>query len=206
MVQCLCHIHAGVAAGCGGLAWNVTPGLPSAFGARYILNIWFPAPFASSNGSSNSSDGPQRFVLLPAGGNSSASSNSTVGEVQAVTGSDGKPLLQQSLTDMQAIVAIEPRRFFANISATNDYSFADTPVLGPPAGTNSSAGDGGQLVRRRREPNSRMPAYVSQKLAWGSPPVGGRMVSGDPVLLPAQTINYGQGHLPSHATTAGSEE
>lgn len=145
------------------------------------MNVWFPTPSASSNGSNSSSDGPQSFVLLPAGSNNSVGSNSSAGEVQTVTGPDGKPLLQQSLTDMQAIVAIEPRRFFANISATNDYSFADTPVLGPPPGANSSAGDGGQLVRRRREPNSRMPAYVAQKMAWGSPPVGGRMVSGHSV-------------------------
>lgn len=104
----------------------------------------------------------QPYVLLPAGNNSTAGSN------------DG----QQGLTDMQAIVAIEPRRFFANISATNDYSFADTPVLGPQPGANNSSGsDGGQLVRRRREPNPRMPAYIADQPAWGSPPVGGRLVS-----------------------------
>lgn len=162
-------------AGCGGLAWNVTPGLPTAFGARFVLNVWFPAPSSSNS----SGDSAQRFVLLPASSNSSAGSNNTAGTAADVVFSPGgKPLLQQSLTDIQAIVAIEPRRFFANISATNDYSFADTPVLGPQPGANSSAaGGGGQLVRRRREPNSRMPAYISEQLAWGSPPVGGSMVS-----------------------------
>jgi len=95
-----------------------------------------------------------------------------------VAGPDGKPVLLQPLVDMQAIVAIEPRRFFANISASNDYSFQETAVLtGQPTKNGSNAGEDGKLVRRRREPNTHMPAFISQQLAWGSPPVGGTMVS-----------------------------
>lgn len=156
------------AAGCGGLAWNVTPGLPTAFGARYVLNIWFPA-LPPTNNTSSSSGSPQRFALSAApapGANSSAAGNASA------TGPDKQGV--QRLADVQAIVAIEPRRFFANISATNDYSYLDTPVLQAQQGGNSS--DGGRLVRRRREPNSRMPAFIAQQLAWGSPPVGGSMV------------------------------
>lgn len=152
--SCCCHTMS--ASGCGGLAWNVTPGLPTAFGARYVLNIWFPPP----QNNDSSSDGPQRFIIgFP--GNSSSTNASTAGRVQR-------------LPDVQGIVAIEPRRFFANISATNDYSYVDTPILSAQQGGNSS--DTGKLVRRRREKNPRMPAYIAQQLAWGSPPVGGTMV------------------------------
>lgn len=163
------------AAGCGGLAWNVTPGLPTAFGARYVLNIWFPA-LPPSNSTSGSSGSPQRFALSDApapGANSSAAGNASA--------SNSSPNGIQQLADVQAIVAIEPRRFFANISATNDYSYLDTPVLQAQQGSNSS--DPGRLVRRRREPNNRMPAFIAQQLAWGSPPVGGTMVRGAALLL-----------------------
>jgi hypothetical protein len=134
----------------------VTPGLPTAFGARYVLNIWFPPP----QNNDSSSDSPQRFIIgFP--GNSSSTTTSTAGRVQR-------------LPDVQGIVAIEPRRFFANISATNDYSYLDTPILSAQQDGNSN--DTGKLVRRRREKNPRMPAYIAQQLAWGSPPVGGTMV------------------------------
>jgi hypothetical protein len=160
-------------AGCGGLAWNVTPGLPSAFGARFILNIWFPAPDPANATAGNGR--PQRYVLLPSNSTSAAASNASM-PLERVNGPDGKPLLLQPMVEMQGIVAIEPRRFFANISASNDYSFENTPALTQP-GSNSSAGGQGQLVRRRREANPRMPAYIAQQLAWGSPPKGGSMVS-----------------------------
>jgi hypothetical protein len=169
------HLDVCTHAGCCGLAWNVTPGLPTAFGARFILNVWFPAPDPS-----NATDGsgrPQRYLLLPSNSSSSASNASNASmPVERVTGPDGQPLLLQPMVEMQAIVAIEPRQFFANISASNDYSFEQTPLLTQP-GSNSSAGGQGQLVRRRREANPRMPAYIAQQLAWGSPPKGGTMVS-----------------------------
>lgn len=164
------------AAGCGGLAWNVTAGLPNVFGARYVLSIWFPSP----NG--KGADGPQRFVLGTT--SDSYSSNTTTANP------NGQCI--QALTEVQAIVAIEPRRFFANISATNDYSYLDMHVLPGEKGGNSS--EASKLVRRRREPNPRMPAFVAGQLAWGSPPMGGIMVRG--------SCCFGQ----SHAATDQQDE
>lgn len=195
--------HPGCHTGCSGLAWNVTPGLPTVFGARYTLNIWFPLMFDVSDAnrstsSSNSSSASvvvgqaRRFLLLPANANASsgaaAGSNSSSDaaaadlQLQNVVGPDGAITVVQPLQAFQAIVAIEPRRFFANISATNDYSFIETPEVAAqqqPPGSSSSSGSNstGRLVRRKRQPNPRLPAHISDRLAWGSRPVGGKMVS-----------------------------
>jgi hypothetical protein len=145
------------AAGCASLAWNITAGLPDAVGAKYVLNIWFPALPPNSN----STDDPQHFVLKPATGNNSTTTNLNGKRVQA-------------LTEVQAIVAIEPRRFFSNVSASNDYSYLDTPILSAQQGNNSREGETGKLVRRKREANPRIPAYIQccRAAGVGSPPVG----------------------------------
>lgn len=169
----------------------MTPGIPNVFGARYVLNMWFPTVASldtnsSSNATSNSSSAgqSQRFLLLPAnataaGGssNSSGGAGASLLEPRQEVDSDSTVTMVQPLREFQAIVAIEPRRFFANISATNDYSFLETPET---PGQQSGSGGGSNstgLVRRKREPNPRMPAYIMGQLAWGSPPVGGKLVS-----------------------------
>jgi hypothetical protein len=164
--------------GCDALSWNVTSGLPGVHGATFVLNIWVnPAALNSST----------RLFLLPQTANSSSSeglgssSSSSSSRQQSAVSRDQ----EGGLNYFEAIVFIESRRFFSVLNATADYSYMDTPVIGPvppqgQGGNSSSGGDGGgKVVRRERKPNPRMPVYWQGNLVWGSPPKAGEeLVSG----------------------------
>jgi hypothetical protein len=137
--------------GCGALEWSITTGLAGVKGARYVLSIWLNP--SSTNATSSSADGPPQ-VLLPAA--AAAANSSTAG-----------------VASFEAIVFLEPRRFFSKLNATEDYSFLETPLLPQPEG---QEGNGSKVVRRQRLPNRAMPVYVGDRLAWGSPPQAGPQV------------------------------
>ncbi|KIZ04666.1 Nodulation receptor kinase [Monoraphidium neglectum] len=156
------------AVGCDSLMWNVTPGLPGVFGARFRLNVW-AAPAAGT-------------LVAPGGGNASAA----------------------RLTEFEAIVSLEPRRFFANMNSSNDYSWLETPRLpgAPPAGNASAAGGAAgrgangtdaAIVRRALQANPRMPAFLSGVPAWGSPPKAAPAPPGAAAAAAAQQQQHGGG-------------
>jgi hypothetical protein len=145
--------------GCGGLRWNITLGLPGVRGARYLLNVWVA---------------PSSGFLLPRPSGATAPT-----EGRRAPGSDA------ALYEFEAIMTIEPRRYFSDMNSTVDYSWLETPRLppgGPPgiggganatANASRSSGGAAAIVRRARAPNPRMPAFIRGRLAWGSPPAPG---------------------------------
>lgn len=65
------------------------------------------------------------------------------------------------------------------MNSTQDYSWLETPRLpdlsnatdaASTTAPNSNSSARPHIIRRKREPNPRMTAYVSNSLAWGSPP------------------------------------
>lgn len=181
-----------LAAGCAGIAWNVTTGLPNTFGARFVLNIWFPLQTNGSDSSSNagSSSGSRlvtkRFLLLPNGTAAAATANSSSNSSGSSHISSGKVLVTEpgpngtvvevvAVQQLEAILVLNYRRFFSSINAKDDYSFLNTPLV--PGSNSSGGGTAKPIVRRVREPNPHIPAYISDKLSWGSPPVAQPNVS-----------------------------
>jgi hypothetical protein len=141
-----------------------------------------------------------------------------------------------AVTDIQAVVSIQPRGYFDVLNDTLDYSYLATPLLPggnatagisstrssnssiimnaaafngsagnsssnsssgnatvagfsgeegmalganggeTAAGVDSGGGNSTQIVRRVAQPNARMPVYVNDVLAWGSPPVASNQV------------------------------
>jgi hypothetical protein len=145
-------------AGCEGIAWNVTAGLFDVFGARFVLNIWFPQ------------QGSSRYLLLPNSttANSSAAAASVAAlQKQQQNAPNGSSIEILPLEQIEGILLLSYRRFFSSINARDDYSFRETPVV--PA--TSSNGSGKPIVRRQREANAQLPVYLGGRLAWGSPPV-----------------------------------
>lgn len=99
---------------------------------------------------------------------------------------------QAALTDIQGIISIEPRRYFAQLNQSLDYSFLDTPLAPPPPpnvtanasalngsanGTAAADSPSSRIILRQVEPNPRIPAYVHGVLVWGSPPGPGDQAS-----------------------------
>lgn len=142
--------------GCGALEWSITTGLPGVKGARYVLSIWLNPASTNATTTTSSSAGGSPQVLLPSAAADSSNSSSGLG-----------------VASFEAIVFLEPRRFFSKLNATEDYSFLDTPLLPQPEGQD---GNGSKVVRRQRLPNRAMPVYVGDRLAWGSPPQAGPQV------------------------------
>jgi hypothetical protein len=145
--------NSSAALGCGGIAWNVTAGLFDVFGARFVLNIWFPQP----------QDGP-RYLLLPSGTSANSSAAAAIIAQQQQQQQQRIVLLE----GVEGILLLSYRRFFSSINARDDYSFLETPAV---PSSSSSSSSGKPIVRRQREANPQLPAYWSGRLAWGSPPV-----------------------------------
>jgi hypothetical protein len=145
-------------AGCEGIAWNVTAGLFDVFGARFVLNIWFPRQ--NSN----------RYLLLPNG--TTADSTAAAATVAALqkqqqNAPNGSNIEILPLEQIEGILLLSYRRFFSSINARDDYSFLETPLA--PTTRNDSSGK--PIVRRQRGANVQLPAYWGGRLAWGSPPI-----------------------------------
>lgn len=90
-----------------------------------------------------------------------------------------------AITDLQGIISIEPRRYFAQLNQSMDYSYIDTPVI-PKNTTGTSAEEGGnssRIILRDVQINPQIPAYVSGLLAWGRPPAPGAQASGETCLF-----------------------
>ncbi|WIA20474.1 hypothetical protein OEZ85_004879 [Tetradesmus obliquus] len=174
------------AVGCGGIAWSVSDGLFDVFGARFVLNIWFP----------QQQDKP-RVLLLPNGTAANSSAAATFITEQLLLQQQRKQQQQQQqqqivpLEGVEGILLLSYRRFFSSINARDDYSFLDTPLV--PSSSSSSGGSGKPIVRRQREANSQLPAYWVGQLAWGSPPVAKKAA-----------VNKPSGGAPAGASSSGS--
>ncbi|WIA40777.1 hypothetical protein OEZ86_004457 [Tetradesmus obliquus] len=173
------------AVGCGGIAWSVSDGLFDVFGARFVLNIWFP----------QQQDKP-RVLLLPNGTAANSSAAATFITEQLLLQQQRKQQQQQQqivpLEGVEGILLLSYRRFFSYINARDDYSFLDTPLV-PSSSSSSSGGSGKPIVRRQREANSQLPAYWAGQLAWGSPPVAKKAA-----------VNKPSGGAPAGASSSGS--
>jgi hypothetical protein len=149
--------------------------------------MWFPMQQPGSNtssanttsSSSSSSSGalPVRYLLLP---NGSSGSNTTS---LAVDGS----FLVQPISAAQAIVYVSQRPRSDNINQQQDYSFLNTTALGPANASSSSSRNSNAsspvIIRHAVQANPQMPAFIDNKLAWGSPPTS-RQVSRVSCALP----------------------
>jgi hypothetical protein len=166
LLGCLCHVFLLLlcGAGCEGIAWNVTAGLFDVFGARFVLNIWFPRQ--DSN----------RYLLLPNG--TTADSTAAAATVAALqkqqqNAPNGSNIEILPLEQIEGILLLSYRRFFSSINARDDYSFLETPLA--PTTRNDSSGK--PIVRRQRGANVQLPAYWGGRLAWGSPPIAKKVKS-----------------------------
>jgi len=148
------------AVGCGRLRWSFNVGLPLTPGARYVLTLGF-APgsgFLVEPGAAEAAPPPPDGA---AGAAAVAAAAAAAPRVPAV----------------EAILSLEPRRYFAQLNASADYSYLSTPLApqrAPGGGNGSEAGGDAQASRvilRQVAPNPRLPAYVSGRLAWGTPPM-----------------------------------
>lgn len=120
-----------------------------------MLSIWLNPASSNATTTSSSAGGPPQ-VVLPSAAADRSNSSSGLG-----------------VASFEAIVFLEPRRFFSKLNATEDYSFLDTPLLPQPEGQEDN---GSKVVRRQRLPNRALLVYVGDRLAWGSPPQAGPQV------------------------------
>ncbi len=119
-------------AGCSGIAWNVSAGLSDTFGARFVLNIWFPGNTSSLAGGSESSQAEVRRVrhlLLPNGtapGTAGAAAALAAAHRATAVAADQDAAAAAAvdvvpLSEVEAILVLSYRRFFATISSRDDY-------------------------------------------------------------------------------------
>jgi serine/threonine protein kinase len=167
--------------GCASLRWSVTPGEPRTRGARFLLSLWF--------------DPAEALALVSPEAVAAAASRQPRPRRQRQ---------QQVVPAVEGIVAIEPRRFFAALDASRDYSYRATPLAtatappgrrallqAPPA-----AATPGALVRRQRRPNPRIVALISGKHAWGQAPIAGPPIAFVPPTPPPSSQGAGDSSPP----------
>jgi hypothetical protein len=171
------------------MKWSISPGLPGVFGARFVLKFWFPMQQPGTNSSSGnaSSEGssdalPVRYLLLP---NGSMDSNTTSIAFDPAVGS----FLVQPIGAAQAIVYVAQPTRTDNINQQQDYSFNNTPVVGTANATttgssNSSNSTSRAIIRHAVQPNSQMPAFLDNELAWGSPPTSRQVCTAGAAVSP----------------------
>eukprot|EP00798_Chlamydomonas_sp_ICE-L_P020551 gene20550-27341_t len=78
----------------------------------------------------------------------------------------GVPVLES----LKVIINIKPRRYSSQLDFTQDYSYLDAPVRDQDPGENGAGPMEGEVVLRFPTANYRIPAYIGNNLAWGSPP------------------------------------
>ncbi|KAG2485541.1 hypothetical protein HYH03_015711 [Edaphochlamys debaryana] len=125
----------------------------------------------------------------------------------ATTDADGQAPILRSV---EMIISIEPVAF-ERLDARQDYSYLATPLAASPDGSASTAptseggGEGGgeeeegvgrRVVLRERMPNTRIPAYVRGRLAWGSPPSPSPAPSPGPTSASSATTAAPTPHAP----------
>ncbi len=131
----LCH-----SAGCGSIIWNVTDGLPNVRGARYVLNLYVA---------------PGVGMLAPAVQGSSNVTGAAPGAAAA-----GAAV---TLTELEVIVGIQPRKFFSKMNETDDYSYVDAPVINSSAAA-AAAGAPSGAGRRRMLMQHKLPLGQEEEL------------------------------------------
>ncbi|EIE21885.1 hypothetical protein COCSUDRAFT_56332 [Coccomyxa subellipsoidea C-169] len=126
---------------CGDLTYNITTGLPNVNGARYVLNLGFKTGAA---------------VLL----------NETETSVRdQTTESGGRGSGAPKVSVYEALLRIESRQFLREMNASSDYSYLDTPRSSAPISNTTN------IVPRLAEPNTHIPAFLDNGIAWGGQPV-----------------------------------
>ncbi|KAK9918851.1 hypothetical protein WJX75_007510 [Coccomyxa subellipsoidea] len=166
--------------GCGDLTYNITTGLSNVNGARYVLNLGFKTGAA---------------VLL----------NETETSVRdQTTESAGQGTTPRRISVYEALIRIESRQFLREMNATSDYSYLDTPRSGAPISNTTN------IVPRLAEPNTHIPAYLDNHVAWGGQPVAVALAgaNAEPPMPTPSSINsvtcVGGGIQASTAGSSGS--